>query len=126
MSVGSFLSKLGKDFEKGLSVLEPIAQVAAPVIAIAAPGIAPVYSLVQNVVVATEQKFAAMGKQTGTGPQKMQEVLQILEAPLQYLLPSFGVPNPTTANIEAYIQSVVDGLNALPGTPVPAPSQPAV
>ena len=75
----SFLSAVGKDFKKGLDYalkLEPAVEAG---LAIADPPIAALLHVTTATIMATEQKFAAMGQQSGTGPQKSAAAIQILE-----------------------------------------------
>ena len=114
-----FLTVVGHDFEKGLNFLMPFAAAATPIVALADPAVAPAYaavdSLVQNVVLQTEQKFAAMGKQSGTGAEKLSEVLQIVSPGVAQILAGIGL-KPETDVMKQWVNAVVALLNAYPAT----------
>lgn len=119
MSFIKFLTAVGHDFEKGLNFLMPFAAAATPIVALADPAIAPAYaavdSLVQNVVLQTEQKFTAMGKQTGTGASKLAEVVQIVTPGVTQILSGVGVKSDSGV-VSAWVNAVVALLNAYPAT----------
>jgi hypothetical protein len=114
-----FLSTVGKDFEKALKVVLPIAQAAEPFMAVAVPGIGSVYAAVVNAVVYVESKWSALGQQSGSGTQKAADALQLLLPVLPSMFTAVGVSQMTQEQIAAYIKSVVDGLNTIQ-VPVPA------
>lgn len=113
MSFLSFLKAVGKDIEHGLAKVLPIAQAVEPFLAIAAPGFAPIYNATVGVVVQTEQKWAAIGKQDGTGQQKLAEVVSVLGPIIQQGFSVAGKPA-DPAQVQAYINAVVALLNSLP------------
>lgn len=131
-----FLQKLGSWFHNKFvpvaKVVEHdaivVAQAAEPAIDIAFPAVAGIYNTTVQMVVAAEA--AAAGAQ-GVGAQKLSSVVsQLLPIAIPYLK-SIGISDPTAIQVQAYVQSVVDGLKiftalttqpALPApTPTPAP-----
>lgn len=126
MSLGSFLSHIGADFKNGLKKLYPVivkvtqvAQAAAPEIAILNPLIGMAFTTTVGVVASVEQKFAAMGAQSGTGPQKLADATTILTPLLSQVLADAG-QSADMASIQKYINAVVAFLNNLPA-PVVGP-----
>jgi hypothetical protein len=106
------LDKIGSVFEKFFEKAIPIAEGAEPIIDIAFPFIGPLYNTTVALVKAAEGAAAAAGKQTGSGPQKLAMVISALQPYATQELQASGVAAPTTAQITAYINSVVAGLNA--------------
>lgn len=135
MSFSSFLATVGKDFENGLNVvlgdISKIATAEAPVLAGINPAagaiatqIASLSTQAQAIVLQTEQKFAAMGKQTGTGVQKAAEAISILAPAVAQVLGLAG--QSLSATTAALINGAVAILNALPASLVPGtPAAPA-
>jgi hypothetical protein len=126
----SFLKHLGTDFKNGFKALEPligkatqIAIAAGPEIALFNPLLGSVFQTTVGVVVGVEQKFAAMGTQSGTGPQKLSEATTIL-APLLTTALSDAGHTADIPTVQKYINAVVAFLNALPPPP-PATAAPA-
>ena len=128
MSFKSFLTKAGEDFKKGLTEFVKYAPTvvadagkvetaAQPFLQLAFPGIAPEIAVVTQTIVSsaieTEQKFAAEGQQTGTGPQKLAEVLSIVTPTAQAALTKLGLPADETT-ITNWVNSVVNFLNGIP------------
>jgi hypothetical protein len=138
MSFKSFLSAVGHDFEGGLNfVLGGVARIAtaeAPVLAKISPEagtiasqIAALSTQAYGIAVQTEQKFAAMGKTSGSGAQKFAEAVAILTPAAAQILGLAG--EQLSAATAALINGAVGVLNALPAalassTPLPAPSAP--
>jgi hypothetical protein len=119
MSFKSFLTAVGQDFKKGLDFalkLDPAAEVA---LAIADPPIAALLHVTAATIMSTEQKFAAMGAQTGTGAQKAAQSIQILEPVVKSILAPYGV-SVDTEYMQKYIDSFVALLNILPAFTTPA------
>lgn len=126
-----FLQKLGGWFKnKFVPVAKVVAtdltvaaQVAEPFVDVAVPGIAALYHTTLQMVIQAEGVAAGA---TGVGVQKLSSVVSGLEPIAIPYLKSIGVSNPTTSQIEAYVQSVVDGLKvftaltAPPAAPAPA------
>ena len=118
MSFLSVLKTVGKDFEKGLKwaveyavPVEKLVAILFPAAAPVAEGIADATSLIQTAVLLVEQKYAASGVQSGTGAQKLSEVMLLTEQSVAGLLSKAGV----TAD-SAYIQSVVTAVVAILNT----------
>jgi hypothetical protein len=109
------LEKIGKDFEKGLKwALEyavPVERLAAllfPAESGAINEVADATSLIQNAVLLVEQKYAASGVQSGTGAQKLSEVLLLTEQAVTGLLSKAGI---TVSS--SYLQSLVSAVVAI-------------
>ena len=112
MSFISVLEKIGKEFAKGLtfavSYAIPVEKLAALLFPSAAPELAGVVSattLIQNAVLMVEQKYAAAGVQSGTGVQKLAEVLQLAGDAVTSLLTTAGIK----ADID-YVQKLVSAV----------------
>ena len=115
MTFTSILSAIGKGFAKGLTwavtyaiPVEKLVATLFPAAAPAANGLADATSLVQSAVFMVEQKYAAAGLQSGTGAQKLAEVMQLIEPIVSKLLTEAGIAAST-----GYIQSVVNAVVAI-------------
>lgn len=115
MSFVSVLETIGKDFEKGLKwAIEyavPVERLVALLFPAAAPiagDVADATSLIQTAVLLVEQKYAAAGKQSGTGSQKLAEVLLLTEQTVTALLAKAGIQANT-----AYLQQIVSAVVAI-------------
>ena len=89
-------------------------------VALLFPASAPVMSaaedattLIQNSVLAVEQKFTAAGVQSGTGSQKLSEVLALSQGAVTTLLASAGI-TASPEYITTLVNAVVAILNAQP------------
>jgi hypothetical protein len=118
MSFKSFLSAFGHDVKRIADVAVPVAQASVPFLNILAPGVGTAVGLALNTVVSVEQKFAAQNAPSGSGPQKLAEVLGIVGPAMQQLLASEGISG-TSTDITNIINAVVAGLNAIPAPAVP-------
>jgi hypothetical protein len=120
----SVLKKIGQDIEK-VFASKPFQvgeQLAETVVGLAFPGIGPLFNLTAQAVMTTEQNFAAVGKQSGTGQEKLAAVLTAAGNLIAQGLKDAGVSNVTQDKVAGYISAVVTVLNA---APVPAPAAPA-
>jgi hypothetical protein len=68
---------VGHDIEKGLPYVIPPAVAAGPIVTGPDPALGAIFSTVVGIVASTKQKYAAIGKQSGTGTLELTEVLQI-------------------------------------------------
>ena len=123
----TFLETIGKDFENGLAKIAPwiekgvaLAQAEAPKIAALDPALGAVFGTVVATVSSIEQKFTAMNKQTGSGPQKLAEAVTILQPVVSQAFAAAGKAS-DTPTVTNYINAVVGFLNAIPaaGTATP-------
>ena len=117
MSFISVMETIGKDFEKGLKWAAAYALPAEKLVALLFPSAAPVINeladattLIQNAVLVVEQKFAAEGRQSGTGAQKLGEVLALVEQTVTALLTKAGI-HADTSYIEKIVSAIVALLN---------------
>ncbi len=115
MSFIGFLEAVGKDFAKGLAYavkiavpVEMLAKLLFPQFAPAITAGVDVATLIQNAVLIVEQKFAAAGKQEGTGPQKLAEVLVLAESAVTSILAQYGIHADS-----GYVASLVNAVVAL-------------
>jgi hypothetical protein len=109
------LEAIGKGFEKGLQwatnyaiPVEKLVALLFPAAAPVATGIADATSLVQTAVLLVEQKYAAAGVQSGTGAQKLAEVMLLAGPVVGQLLTQAGIAASTS-----YIQSLVSAVVAI-------------
>lgn len=109
------LEAIGKGFMKGLTwavkYATPVEKLVALLFPSAAPvavGIADATTLIQNAVLLVEQKYAAAGVQSGTGAQKLAEVMTLTSSAVISLLKQEGVTADT-----AYVQSLVSAVVAI-------------
>ena len=117
MSFVSVLEAVGKGFKKGLkwalSYGVPVERLVALLFPAAAPAVAEIASatsLIQNAVLAVEQKYAASGAQSGSGEQKLAEVMLLTEQAVASLLTKAGL-KADTSYIEGLVSAVVAILN---------------
>src|SRR5208282_5176371 len=127
----TFLEAIGKDIEHGLAMIQPVvekvlglAQAAEPYVAALDPAIGPLFTTVVGTVSSIEQKFAALGKQSGTGVQKLTEATTILQPVIAQAFTAAGKPADATT-VQNYISAVVGFLNAIPASAPTAPTAPA-
>ncbi|MCU1222492.1 MAG: hypothetical protein JWQ42_585 [Edaphobacter sp.] len=117
MSFVSVLEAVGKGFEKGLKWAVTYAVPVERLIGLLFPAAAPVAneiadatSLIQNAVLLVEQRYAASGVQSGTGAQKLDEVMLLTESAVTALLAKGGI-QADTSFIESVVSAVVAVLN---------------
>ena len=115
MSFVSVLEAVGKGFEKGLTLAVTYAVPVEKLAGLLFPSAAPVVnevvdatSLIQTAVLLVEQKYAASGVQSGTGAQKLNEVMLLTESAVTGLLAKAGVQVDSS-----YLQSVVSAVVAI-------------
>ena len=112
----SFLETVGRDFARGLAAILPWAQAAEVAVSFFAPALGPLFNTTVSAVVLAEQKYTALGKQKGSGPEKLKDVLQIAEPVIAQGLADAGKSSDTAA-VTNYINGVVAVLNAAPAPP---------
>lgn len=117
----SILTAVGKAFKSGLDEILKFGQLVTPFVQVAEPIIGAILSTTIGIVLQTEQKFAALGKQSGTGSQKLAEVTAIVGPLLTVVLSDAGKPADAT-KVTDYINKVVNVLNATPSTAITLPS----
>ncbi len=115
MSFVSVLEAVGKGFEKGLKWAVVYAVPVERLVGLLFPATAPVAneladatSLIQTAVLLVEQKYAASGVQSGTGTQKLAEVLVLTEQAVTGLLAKAGLKVDS-----GYIANVVSAIVAI-------------
>jgi len=131
MRVVTFLESIGHDFKVGLQKLDPFIKEAV-VLGTAAeaevssldPGLGVIFKTVVSTVSLIEQKFAAMGEQSGTGTQKLAQAITILQPVVAQAFSAAGKASDATT-VSNYVEAVVDFLNAIPANGAAAPATPA-
>ncbi len=120
MSFIGVLQTIGKDFAKGLKFAIAYALPIESLVALLFPAAAPAMTavsdatrLIQNAVLLVEQKFAATGAPSGSGPQKLADVLTLAEGAVTSLLNQAGI-KVDTAYVTSLVNAVVAILNAQP------------
>ena len=113
-SFTSILSDIGNSLKKFFTGATAVAEAAAPIIDIAFPGIAGLYNSTVTAVVNAETAAIAAGQQNGTGPQKLAAVVAAVTPAFHSYATANGLVTPTSATVEAYVNAVVAGLNAIP------------
>lgn len=115
MTFTGVLEEIGKGFANGLAWAVEYAVPVEKLVALLFPAIAPeattvanATTLIQTAVLQVEQKFAAEGKQSGTGAQKLSEVLLLVQPVVEELLKQAGITADTT-----YLQSLVNAVVAI-------------
>ncbi len=122
MSFISVLKKIGQDVEKifDSKPFQVGEKVADSVVSLAFPALGPLFSLTASAVITAEQNFAAAGKQSGTGVQKLASVITTAGNLIEQGLKDAGVSNVTQQTVENYISAVVTVLNTTPAPVAPA------
>jgi hypothetical protein len=115
MSFIGVLETIGKGFAKGLKWAVEYAVPVEKLVGLLFPAAAPIAnevadatSLIQTAVLLVEQKYAASGVQSGTGAQKLAEVMLLTEQSVTALLAKAGI----TAD-SSYIANVVSAVVAI-------------
>jgi hypothetical protein len=118
----SVMEAIAKGFEKGLTFAVQYAVPVEKLVALLFPGVAPeatvaadATTLIQNAVLLVEQKYAASGQQSGTGAQKLAEVLTLTQQAVTGLLAQMGI-TADTSYIASLVSAVVAILNVQDGT----------
>ena len=121
MSFTSVLETVGKGFAKGLKwaveyavPVEKLVGLLFPAAAPAANEVADATSLIQAAVLLVEQKYAASGVQSGTGAQKLSEVMLLTEQSVTALLAKAGITT-DSSYIANLVSAVVAILNVQSG-----------
>ena len=115
MSFVSVLETIGKGFAKGLKWAVEYAVPVEKLVGLLFPAAAPIAneladatSLIQTAVLLVEQKYAASGVQSGTGAQKLSEVMLLTEQSVTALLAKAGISVDSS-----YIAKVVSAVVAI-------------
>ena len=118
MSFLSVMKKIGEDikiaFEDVVKYLPAAASLASLIFPAQAGAIqvgVTSIDLIQKAVATVEQKFTAAGAPSGTGPQKLANVLSIVTPTVTQLLTAEGVKNVDTALVTNITNAVVAILN---------------
>ena len=116
----SVMEKIGKDILVGwaevvkyLPEVSALASLLFPGAAGTTAAVVSSVNLIQQAVVTVEQKFAAQGAPTGTGPQKLAQVTAIVGPAVTSLLAQEKIEISTT-QINGIINAVVAVLNVQP------------
>jgi len=117
MTFTSVLQAIGQGFAKGLKwaveyavPVEKLVALLFPAAAPAATMLADATTLIQNAVIVVEQKYTASGIQSGTGAQKLAEVILLAGPAVSSLLTQAGI-TPSTAYLQNLVSAVVAILN---------------
>ncbi len=120
MSFLGVLTAVGKDFAKGLKYATQYAIPVEKLVGLLFPASAPAMGaaadatmLIQNAVLLVEQKYAASGEQSGTGEQKLAEVMLLAGDAVTTLLTKAGI-EATADYVQALVSAVTAILNAQP------------
>ena len=107
----SFLQHVGGIFKKVLG----IAAAAEPIITVAFPEVAPLYNTTVGLAIGAE---AMAPTASGTGPQKLQQLMTSLEPMASAWAKQNGITWPE-ADIQKWASAVVDTINLIPAPPTP-------
>lgn len=109
--VGHDIKVAFEDVVKYLPAVSTLAELIFPAQAATIAGVVNSVDLIQKAVVTVEQKFAAVGNVTGTGTQKLAQVLSIVGPTVTQLLSDEGLKY-NQAQITSIVNAVVAVLNA--------------
>jgi hypothetical protein len=116
-SFKSIMQAIGHDIKKAFDFIMPwAATTGAAAISVYAPQLGPLYNATVQAVLTAEAKWAAIGKSSGTGQQKLADVVQSIGPLISQGLIDAGKPGDDAA-VQRYISSVVTVLNTAPGLP---------
>lgn len=105
----TLLQKIGHDFLKVLGYIEEGAEIAEPIIDMAVPGIALIYNASVSFL-QTAMAAAAANSATTLTPAQIAAIATTMEPYVIPYLTTLGVSNPTSAQVQAYLNSVIQGL----------------
>lgn len=108
--IGQDIKAVWSDVEKYLPTVASLAGLLFPAQAATTAAVVNSLQLIQQAVATVEQKFAAMGTATGSGPQKLAQVLAMVGPTVTQLLTSEGL-NYNQAQVTNIINAVVAVLN---------------
>ena len=97
-----------------------VAAVAEPIVDVANPGICAVYNLSVNAATQAEEAADEAAAKETTDAAKLVAITAAVQPYLIAAAQQAGVSSPTTAQINAYAQSVLDGLEILSASQTPA------
>lgn len=113
----SVMEKIGQDLKLGFDYVVKYMPTAASLAALIFPaqagaiaGTVNSVDLIQKAVATVEQKFVAMGAATGTGPQKLAQVISMVSPTVTQLLAAEGL-NYNQAQVTNIVNAVVAILN---------------
>lgn len=109
-TVGKDILKAWADVVKYLPAVSGLAALLFPGEAAATAGVVNSLSLIQQAVATVEQKFAAAGAATGTGAQKLAQVISMVGPTVTQLLSQEGL-SVNTSQLTGIINAVVAVLN---------------
>lgn len=125
MTFVGVLDAVGKGFQKGLKWALEYAVPVEKLVGLLFPSVGPAVNaavdattLIQNAVLLVEQKYAASGAQSGSGAQKLEEVLLLTEKVVPGLLQQAGLAS--DAGFVANLVSAVVSILNVQGMPAAA------
>jgi hypothetical protein len=120
----TFLQHLGNFFKKALGIAVTVAKDAEPVVDLLFPTVAPLYNSAVGLAIGAEAMAPTL---TGTGPQKLAQLVASLEPQAIAWAAQNGVVWPV-AEIQKWASAVVDTINLIPAptiAPIPIAGTPA-
>ena len=116
MSFKSIMTTAWDDIKKVFSsqAFQTGVRVAEGVVGIAVPALGPAFNLTANAVLQAEANFAAIGKASGTGPQKLAAVMATSGNLIQEVMKNSGAKDTSEQAVQNFISAVVTVLNATP------------
>lgn len=110
---GQDLKTFASDVNKVFVKADPTIVGVEPYVSLLFPGFGPLFVTIANEVISTEQKFAAIGQQSGTGKAKLANVLAVVQPVAQQILGAANLPK-DEATVTNLITGVVNLLNSVP------------
>ena len=108
--IGADIKIAWADVVKYLPAAASLASLLFPTEAAGLMGVVNSVDLIQQAVATVEQKFAAAGNPTGSGPQKLAQVISLVSPTVTQLLTSEGL-NYNQAQVTNIVNAVVAVLN---------------
>lgn len=118
----TFLQHVGNFFKKVLGITTTVAKDAEPEVDLLFPTVAPLYNSAVGLAIAAETMAPTT---TGTGPQKLAQLVAGLEPQALAWAAQNGI-NWAVADIQKWASAVVDTINLIPSPTIPpvTPSAP--
>jgi hypothetical protein len=120
-AIGRDIKAAWADVVKYLPMASTIASLIFPAQAATISGVVNSIDLIQQAVATVEQKFAAAGIASGTGAQKLAQVISLVSPTVTELLTQEGL-NYNETQITGIVNAVVAILNVQTTTAAPAPA----
>ena len=112
--------KIDSVFANILKIGTEIAAVASPIVNVVNPGIGAIFNLSVNAAIQAEEAADEAAAKETTNAAKLAAIIAAVQPYLITAAHQAGMSAPTTTQINAYAQSILDGLEILSASQTPA------